>query len=186
MLFSDSFCQFSTQHLDGSRYVTSNPQLLCKNFRKKVSLFLQLHKKNSMFVKTTASPITTTRRVFYLLVNIILYYMEKLRNCYIYWIHFVSPINTLTVYIPCSSTDLAEKFFAKSGIVFDNVQRAIFFNQRNRGMDKMQSIAKKRLLRKNFKQHFMSALQKNKSTQTSGSVFVERIEKPKRLHLNWN
>ena len=45
----------------------------------------------------------------------------------------------------------------------------------------MPSIAKKRLLRKKFKQHFMSALQKkNKSTQTSGSVFAERIEKVKK------
>ena len=44
----------------------------------------------------------------------------------------------------------------------------------------MPSIAKKRLLRKKFKQRFMSALQKNKSTQTSGSVFAERTEKAKK------
>ena len=73
---------------------------------------------------------------------------------------------------------------AKSGNVFDNAQRAISFNQRNRGVDKMPSIAKKRLLRKRFKQHFMSALQKNKSTQTSGSVFAERIEKTKKTKFN--
>ena len=72
------------------------------------------------------------------------------------------------------------KIIAKSGNVFDNVQRSISFNQRDRGKDKMPSIAKKRLLRKKFKQHFMSALQKNKSTQTSGSVFAERIEKVKK------
>ena len=71
------------------------------------------------------------------------------------------------------------KIIAKSGNVFDNVQRAISFNQRNRGVDKQPSIAKKRLLRKKFKQHFLSALQKNKSTQTSGSVFAERNEKLK-------
>ena len=47
-------------------------------------------------------------------------------------------------------------------------------------MDRMLSIAKKRLLRKKFKQRFMSARQKNKSTQTSGSVFAERIEKAKK------
>ena len=72
------------------------------------------------------------------------------------------------------------KIIANSGIVFDNVQRAISFNQRNRGVDKMPSIAKKKLLRKKFKQHFMTALQKNKSTQTSGSVFAKRIEKAKK------
>ena len=33
--------------------------------------------KNTSFVKSTASPITTTRRVFYPLVNITLYYLEK-------------------------------------------------------------------------------------------------------------
>ena len=44
----------------------------------------------------------------------------------------------------------------------------------------MASIAKKRLLRKKFKQHFMSALQKNKPTQTSGSVTAERIDKVKK------
>ena len=72
---------------------------------------------------------------------------------------------------------LIGKIIAKSGNVYDNVQRAISFNQRNRGVDEMPSTAKKRLLRKKFKQHFMSALQKNKSTQTSGPVFAERIEK---------
>ena len=49
----------------------------------------------------------------------------------------------------------------------------------------MPSIAKKRLLRKMFKQHFMSAFQKNKSTQTNGSVFAERIEKTKRTKFEW-
>ena len=43
----------------------------------------------------------------------------------------------------------------------------------------MPSGATKGLLRKKFKEQFMSALQKNKSTQTSGSVFAERIEKAK-------
>ena len=52
----------------------------------------------------------------------------------------------------------SRKIIGKSGNVVDNVQRAIFFNQRNRGVDKMPSIAKKRLLRKKFRQHFMSAL----------------------------
>ena len=72
------------------------------------------------------------------------------------------------------------KVTAKSEIVFDNVQRAFSFNQRNRRVDKLPGNAKKRILRKKFKQHFMSALQKNKSTQTSGSVFAKRIEKAKK------
>ena len=72
------------------------------------------------------------------------------------------------------------KVIAKSGQVFDNVQRAVDFNHRNKGVDRMPSIAKKRLLRKKFKKHLFSSFQKTKTTQTSGSVFAERIEKNKK------
>ena len=37
------------------------------------------------------------------------------------------------------------KVIAKSGQVFDNVQQAVDFNHRNEGVDRMPSIAKKRL-----------------------------------------
>ena len=72
------------------------------------------------------------------------------------------------------------KVIAKSGQVFDNVQRAVDFNHRNKGVDRMPSIAKKRLLRKKYKKHLFSSFQKTKTTQTSGLVFAERIEKVKR------
>ena len=42
------------------------------------------------------------------------------------------------------------KIIARIGIVFYNVQRAISFKQRNRRVDKMPNIAKKRLLRKSL------------------------------------
>ena len=72
------------------------------------------------------------------------------------------------------------KVIAKRGQVFDNVQRANDFNQRNKGVDRMMSIAKKRLLRKKYKKHLFSSFQKTKLTQTCGSVFAERIEKVKK------
>ena len=72
------------------------------------------------------------------------------------------------------------KFIANSGKVFDNVQRAVDFNQTNKGMDRKPSLAKKRLLRKNYKKHLFSSFQKTKSMQTGGSVFAERIEKVKK------
>ena len=72
------------------------------------------------------------------------------------------------------------KVLAKSVQVFDNVQRAVDFDRRNKEMDRMPSIAKKRLLRKKFKKLLFSSFQKTKSTQTSGSVFAERIEKIKK------
>ena len=44
----------------------------------------------------------------------------------------------------------------------------------------MPSIAKKRLLRKRYKKHLFSSFRKTKRTQTSGSVFAERIEEVKK------
>ena len=72
------------------------------------------------------------------------------------------------------------KSIAKSGQVFDNLQRAVGFNHRNKGVDRVPSIAKKRLLRKKYKKHLFSSFQKTKTTQTSGSVFAERNEKVKK------
>ena len=68
----------------------------------------------------------------------------------------------------------------KNGKVFDNIERAVRFNQRHKTVERMPSIAKKRLLRKKYKRHLLSSLQKTISTQTSGSVFADRIEQVKK------
>ena len=75
------------------------------------------------------------------------------------------------------------KIVIKSGQIFDNLQRAVHFNQQNRGVEKLPSIAKKRLLRKKYKKHLFSSFQKTKSTQTSGSVFADRIEQVKKTNF---
>ena len=72
------------------------------------------------------------------------------------------------------------KIVLKSGQLFDNLQRAVHSNQQNRGVDRMPSIAKKRLLRKKYKKHLLSSFQKTKSTQNSGSVFADRTEQVKK------
>ena len=72
------------------------------------------------------------------------------------------------------------KIVIKSGQLFKNLQRAVLFKQQNRGVDRMPSIAKKRLLRKKYKKHWLSSFQKTKSTQTSGSAFADRIEQVKK------
>ena len=64
----------------------------------------------------------------------------------------------------------------KNGEIFDSVERDVSFNKLNKGMDKMPSIAKKRLLRKKFKKHMLTSVQRSISVQTTGSVFVERVE----------
>ena len=75
------------------------------------------------------------------------------------------------------------KIVLKSGKLFDNLQRSVHFNQQNRGVDKMPSITKKRLLRRKFKKHLLSSFQKTKSTQTSGSVLAEKIKQVKKTNF---
>ena len=72
--------------------------------------------------------------------------------------------------------------------MFDNVQRAVDFNHRNKGVDRMSSIAKKRLLRKKYEKTFVQLLSKDKNNADqwfSGSVFAERIEKAKRTKFEF-
>ena len=75
------------------------------------------------------------------------------------------------------------KSVIKSGNFFDNLQRAVHFNQQNKGVDRMPSIAKKSFLRKKYKKHLLSSFEKTKSTQTSGSVFADRIEQVKKTRF---
>ena len=72
------------------------------------------------------------------------------------------------------------KNVVKRGQLFDKLQRTVHFNQENRGVDRMPSIAKRRLLRKKYKKHLFISFLNSKSTQTSGSVFADRIEHVKK------
>ena len=86
--------------------------------------------------------------------------------------------------VDCLYTLFKSRFSGKSvpktGQLFDNLHRAVQFNHQNRGVERMPSIAKKRLLRKKYKKHLLSSFQRTKSTQTSGSVFADRIERVKK------
>ena len=134
--------------------------------------------KNTLFGKTTASPITTiirflsARKCHIILLGEIEELLKKLDTfCSTY--EHVDCLYTLFKY------RFSGKIIAQNGNVFHNVQREIYFNQQNRGVDKKPSIAIKKLLRKMCEQNFLSALQKNKSTQTqtTDSVFAEGIQK---------
>ena len=56
------------------------PSFYTKKNNKRASLILQTQTKSILFVQITASRITTTGRVFYPLVNIILYFFETLKR----------------------------------------------------------------------------------------------------------
>ena len=72
------------------------------------------------------------------------------------------------------------KIVVKSGQLFDKLQRAVRFNHQQRGVERMPSLAKKRLLRKEYKKRLLNSLQKTKLTQTSGKVFAHRSEQGKK------
>ena len=175
--FSDSFVQKMTQQSDGSCNVTSDSQFSFKIFRKRAFLFLQTHMKKNFMSKEYCIFRSDDQMSFLpdcRYHNILLGNFEELLKkldtfCFTY--QHVDCLYTLCEY------RFSGKVIAKSGQVFDNVQRAVDFNQRNKGVDRMPSIAKKRLLRKKFKKPLFSSFQKTKTTQTSGSVFAERIEK---------
>ena len=124
---------------------------------KEVSLFLQTHMNNTLFGETTASPITTTRRVFYTFVYIILHYLEKLKSCYVSWTHFVSSINTWTVYIPCSITHLEGNLLQRVEICLTTSIVQSLLIKETEESTKCRVLQKRRLLRKKLRQHFMSA-----------------------------
>ena len=63
------------------------------------------------------------------------------------------------------------------GEIFNHLNRAVEHNLKCRIPEKFPIVAKKRLLQKKFKRHYLSSAQKLASTQILGSAFLERIRK---------
>ena len=75
----------------------------------------------------------------------------------------------------------------KSGQLFDNLQRAVHFNQQNRGMDRMPRIAKKRLFRKKYKKNTYWALSERPNQRKLVDQCLQtELNKLKRLNLKQN
>ena len=181
--FSDSFFQRTTQQSDGSCNVTSDSPLLYKTFKKQPLYFCNHIWKKSIVRKEYCSARHDDK-------------MCLLPNCKNH-IMFIGNNNELLQkldafcfdyqHVDCLSTRFkycfSGKIVVKSGQLFDSVQRAVHFNHQNIGVDRMSSVAKKRLLRKKYQKHLLSSFQKTKVTQTSGSVFADRNEPVKRTKL---
>ena len=129
---------------DGSHYVTNKPQLLQKNFRKKSFFSANTYEKYIVCTdyciahndnKTCFLP---SCEYHIILPGNVGELLKKLDTfCFTY--QHVDCLYTLFKY------RFSGKVIAKSGQVFDNVQRAVDFNHRNKGVDRMPSIAKKNL-----------------------------------------
>ena len=179
LVFSDSFVKITSQLSDGSHYVTNNTQVSHKILGK--SLFISSNTYEKYIVckdyciahHDNKTCFLSSCKYHILLLGNVEELLKKLDTFFFTYQH-VDCLYTLFKY------RFSGKLIAKRGQVFDNVQRAVDFNQGNKGVDRMPSIAKKRLLRTKYKKHLFSSFQKTKSTQTGGSVFAERIEKVKK------
>ena len=78
------------------------------------------------------------------------------------------------------------KVFAKSGQVFDNVQRAVDFNQGNKGVDRMPSFAKRDSWGKSAKSIFSTPSKRQKQRRPMVQCLQKELKKSKRLNLNSN
>ena len=67
--------------------------------------------------------------------------------------------------------------------MFDDVQQAVDFNHRNKGVDRKPSSAKRDSYAKTSESFFFSSFQNSKTTQGSRSVFAERIQKVKKTKV---
>ena len=167
------------QYSAGSHYATINPQFYAKISEKRLFVSATTYEKYIVCKdyciarqddKTCFLPAC---KYHILLLGNVEELLKKL-DTFCFTHQYVDCLYTLIKY------RFSGKAIAQSGQAFDNVQRAVDFNHRNNGVDRMPSIAKKRLLRKKYKKHLFSSFQKTKTTQTSGSVFAERNEKVKK------
>lgn len=67
----------------------------------------------------------------------------------------------------------------KKGPVFVQLSHAVEFNKDNKGLIRVPSVMRKRLLRKKFKKQTLRCNEKTQSTQTPNSTFMDRIQKVK-------
>ena len=175
---SDSFVQKTTQQSDGSCDVTSNSQFFYKLFKNSLFISANAYEKNIVIKEYFISRLDDKLcflpncRYHIILIGNIEELLQKSDAFCVNYQH----VDCLYALFKYRSSG---KIVVKSVQLFDNLQSAVHFNQQNRELDRMPSIAKKRLLRKKYKKYLLSSFQKTKSTQTSGSVFADRIEPSK-------
>ena len=184
--FQIHFCHFLSQNSDGSHYATINPQLLRKNFRKK-SLYSATTYEKDIVCKDYCIAHHNEKTCFLpackyhiVLLGNVQELLKKLDSfCFTY--QHVDCLYTLFKY------RFSGKFIAKSGQVFDNVQRAVDFNHRNKGVDRMPSIAKKETLEEKVQGNICSApFKRQKQRRPVVQCLQKELKKLKKLNLNSN
>ena len=139
---SDSFCHFLSQNSDSSHYVTNNLQFYIKSSEKSLSISattyekyivckdycIAHHNEKTCFLPACKYHIVLLGNVQELLIKLDIF-------CFTY--QHEDCLYTLFKY------RFSGKVIAKSGQVFDNVQRAVDFNHRNKGVDEKETLEEK-------------------------------------------
>ena len=149
--FSDSIVQKTTQQSDRSCKVIKNSRLLYK-FLTKNSLFNSVNTHKKYIVSKENSIAGHVDKVCFL--PICSYHIKLIGNNQ----ELLQNLNALYFnyeQVDCLYTLFMHRFSGKnvlkSGQLFDNLQRAVHFKHQNRGMQRMPSFAKKKLMRKRYK-----------------------------------
>ena len=77
------------------------------------------------------------------------------------------------------------KVIAKSGPVFDNVQRAVDFNHRNRGWTECRALQKRDSWGKSTKNICSAPFKRQKQRRPAVPCLQKELKKSKRLNLSW-
>ena len=174
--FPDSFVQKIAQQSDGSKKVTADSQVVCKVVNKLFFLILQISSKKTLWAKSTALSTTIPRYALFPLADIKFYCWVTSKSCNRYWTQCVPFMNTQTASIHSSSTDSVDILLSKLIKCLKMWKEQSASIKRNSGVERMFSIAKKKLSRKKYRKHLLSSFQKTKSTQTNGSVVAEKFD----------
>ena len=181
--FSNSFVQKTTQQSDGSCNNTSDSQLLNKILENSLLISANTYEKYIVIEKycnfrhdDKLCFLPNCRYHIILIVNI----KELLQKLDAFCFNYQ--------HVHCLYTFFKYRFsgeiVVKSGQLFDNVQRAVHFNHQNREVDRMPSIAKKRLLRIKYQKHLLNSFRKPNRRKLGDQCLHTELNKLKRLNLN--
>ena len=171
MFFRFSFSK-KTQQADGTCSDTNDTQLLCEIFKKCLFMTANTYEKYIVGIAHDADKLLFLPNCRYhiMLIGDIDELLQKVDAfCFAY-----QHVDWLYTFL---KNRFGETVVARSGQVFDNVQRAIYFNQKTRQWTKFPAFQ-----RRNEK-YLLSSLRKTKSTQIKGSAIAERIELVKKTEI---
>ena len=141
--------------------------------------------KNILCVKNTVLLATMTRCASYPIADIALFFLATLKSCYRNRLHSVSTTNTWTVCIHFSSTASVAKLFSRVDNSLIICRGQFISTSKTEEWRENTQHHEKETLEGKVQKTFVEHLPKTKSTQTSGSVFADRLIQVKKTKFEF-